>query len=111
MAVIASAEDQSHKAHRSRKSGPNAKKKSVNDKGKKEEVSENDRKRNPKVINLFLCLLDCTIYALFLLAYLSFGELSVSPLVYRPLLLIRQLKPSVCKLVLLRKSNVGFMFL
>ncbi|XP_050945584.1 ribosome biogenesis protein bms1 isoform X2 [Cucumis melo] len=48
MAVIASAEDQSHKAHRSRKSGPNAKKKSVNDKGKKEEVSENDRKRNPK---------------------------------------------------------------
>lgn len=46
MAINASADDQSHKAHRSRQSGPNAKKKAQHK--KKGEVSENDRKHNPK---------------------------------------------------------------
>ncbi|XP_022156323.1 ribosome biogenesis protein BMS1 homolog isoform X2 [Momordica charantia] len=43
------AKDQSHKAHRSRQSGPNSKKKTKDDKVKRKgEVSENDRKQNPK---------------------------------------------------------------
>lgn len=56
------AKDQSHKAHRSRQSGPNSKKKTKDDKVKRKgEVSENDRKQNPKVG----CLLYCAVYAPF----------------------------------------------
>ena len=56
MAINASADDQSHKAHRSRQSGPNAKKKAQHN--KKGEVSENDRRHNPKVGTLIVsCIL------------------------------------------------------
>lgn len=56
MAVDAGSTDQSHKSHRTSQSGASAKKK----KGKKKgEVSENDKKQNPKVCNL----LDSTVIA------------------------------------------------
>lgn len=58
MALDASVKDQSHKTHRSPRSGPNAKRKVKHDKGKKEgEVSEHDRKQNPKVVKLSMLLL------------------------------------------------------
>lgn len=46
MALDSTGIDQSHKAHRTRQAGP--KKKAKSDK-KKKNISENDRKQNPKV--------------------------------------------------------------
>jgi ribosome biogenesis protein BMS1 len=47
MALDSTGTDQSHKAHRSRQAGP--KKKTKSDKKKKKNISENDKKQNPKV--------------------------------------------------------------
>jgi len=47
MALDSTSTDQSHKAHRSRQAGP--KKKAKSDKKKKKNISENDKKQNPKV--------------------------------------------------------------
>lgn len=45
--------EQSHKSHRSRQSGPTAKKKSKSDKKKKGASDENQKQHNPKVLPFF----------------------------------------------------------
>lgn len=60
MALDSTNTDQSHKSHRSRQAGPKKKTKSDKNK-KKQDVSENDKRQNPKVLfySIPLSSLNC----------------------------------------------------
>ena len=63
MAAEAGSTDQSHKSHRTRLSGASANKKKSKSTKKKGEISENDKKQNPRVcIYLFVCVIFFIFY-------------------------------------------------
>lgn len=104
MALDSTKTEQSHKSHRSRQAGP--KKKSKSDK-KNKNVSDSDRKQNPKVSIPFHYhhLLHC-----FSTIFQTHQNIFVFVCFCRHLLLVRLWRRSDYSHGLWRKSSEGFMF-